>query len=92
MKSYTVVGRVGEVCRVGMGDLGTAHGASRHTGWHVEALRSHAHAALPLTQMITEHLPLTLCKHLSVNGPLEKQKKPCYCYIYDHMSVGSSGF
>lgn len=56
-----------------MGDLGTTHGASRHVGWHVEALRSHAHAALPLTQMITEHLPLTLRKHLSVYGPLGKK-------------------
>lgn len=58
-----------------MGNLGTAHGAGSHIGWHVEALRSHAHAALPLTQMITEQLPLTLRKHLSVNGPLGEENK-----------------
>lgn len=61
------------MCRVGMSDLGTAQCAGSHTGWHVEALRSHAHTTLPLTQMITEHLPLTLCKHLSINGPLGEE-------------------
>lgn len=58
-----------------MGDLRTAHSAGSHVGWHVEALRSHAHAALSLTQMITEHLPLPLRKHLSVNGPLREKEK-----------------
>lgn len=66
-----------------MGDLGAAHGAGGHVGWHVEALRSHAQAALPLTQMITEHLPLTLRKHLSVNGPLGNGEK-------NNMSLGSA--
>lgn len=78
----TVAGRVGELLGVGLGNPGVTH-ASGHVGGQTEALAPHGHAALlldllgllhllllllPLSQVITEQLPLTLCQHLSVDS------------------------
>lgn len=82
----TVAGRVGELLGVGLGDPGVTHASSSgHVGRQVEARAPHGHAPLlldllglldlllllPLSQVITQHLPLTLRQHLSIDGPLE---------------------
>lgn len=82
----TVAGRVGELLGVGLGDPGVTHASGGHVGRQVEALGPHGHAPLlldllgllgllglllPLSQVITQQLPLTLCQHLSIDGPLE---------------------
>lgn len=80
----TVAGRVGELLGVGLGDPGITHASTRHVGGQVETLGPHGHAPLlldllglllPLSQVITEHLPLTLRQHLSIDGPLGVKKK-----------------
>lgn len=73
----TVAGWVGELLRVGLGDPGITHASSGHVGGQVEARGPHGHSLLldllllPLPQVIAQQLPLTLCHHLSIDGPLE---------------------
>lgn len=62
----TVVGRVGELLGVGLGDPGVTHASGGHVGRQVEALGSHGHVPLlldllgllllllPLSQVITQ--------------------------------------
>lgn len=80
----TVAGRVGELLGVGLGDPGVTHASASHVGRQVETLGPHGHAPLlldllglllPLSQVITEQLPLTLRQHLSIDGPLGVKKK-----------------
>lgn len=82
----TVAGRVGELLGVGLGDPRVTHASSGHVGGQVEARAPHGHAPLlldllglldlllllPLPQVITQQLPLTLGQHLSIDGPLEE--------------------
>lgn len=73
----TVAGRVGELLRVGLGNPGVTNASSGHVGGQVEARSPHGNPLLldllllPLSQVIAQHLPLTLCQHLSIDGPLE---------------------
>jgi len=77
----TVAGRIGELLRVGLGDPGVTHASASHVGRQVETLGPHGHAPLllnllgllllPLSQVITQQLPLALGQHLSIDGPLE---------------------
>lgn len=69
----TVAGWVGELLRVGLGDPGVTHASSGHVGGQVEAWSPHGHPLLLdlLPQAIAQQLPLTLCDHLSIDGPLE---------------------
>lgn len=82
----TVAGWVGELLGVGLGDPGVTHASGGHVGRQVEALGPHGHAPLlldllglllPLSQVITQQLPLTLCQHLSIDGPLEVGGERC---------------
>lgn len=82
----TVAGRVGELLGVGLGDPGVTHASWSHVGRQVEALGPHGHTPLlldllgllllllPLSQVITQQLPLMLCQHLSIDGPLERER------------------
>lgn len=75
----TVAGWVGELLRVGLGNPGVTNASSGHVGGQVEARSPHGHPLLLdlllllllLPQVIAQQLPLTLCQHLSVDGPLE---------------------
>lgn len=77
----TVAGRVGELLRVGLGDPGVTHASSGHVGGQIEARGPHGHPLLldllllPLPQVIAQQLPLMLCQHLSVDGPLEAEEE-----------------
>lgn len=82
----TVAGRVGELLGVGLGYPGVTHASGSHVGGQVETLSPHGHAPLlldllgllhlllSLSQVITEQLPLALCQHLSIDGPLQRQR------------------
>lgn len=81
----TVAWRVGELLGVGLGDPGITHASSSHVGRQTEALGPHGHAPLlldlldlllllPLSQMISQQLPLTLRQHLSIDGPLAETR------------------
>lgn len=80
----TVAGRVRELLRVGLGDPGITQGSSGHVGGQIEARSPHGHPLLldllllPLPQVIAQQLPLTLCQHLSVDGPLEAEEEMEY--------------
>lgn len=82
----TVAGWVWELLGVGLGDPGVTHASAGHAGRQVEALGPHGQAPLlldllglllPLSQVITQQLPLTLCQHLSIDGPLEVEGESC---------------
>lgn len=84
----TVAGRVGELLGVGLGDPRVTHASCSHVGRQVETLGPQGHAPLlldllglldllllllPLSQVITQQLALTLRQHLSIDSPLEER-------------------
>lgn len=85
----TVAGWVGELLGVGLGDPGVIHASGGHVGRQVEALGPHGQAPLlldllgllnlllllPLSEVVTQQLPLSLRQHLSIDGPLEVMRE-----------------